>query len=237
MLTIAVVGSKRSGKTTGIEALTRGLTERGYKVATIKHIPEVDFTIDTQNKDTWRHANAGAFIVVSVAPKEIATIKKVDTSKYDLRGIVEGFVDEVDVIILEGFRRLVGRDPRVPKIVAVKTVEEALEASKDYEPILAFVGPPRTKATRLETPHVDVIKEPERLVSMVNEKVAVSVKRREKLKAELTVQIDKRNLPLKPFVQEIMRKTVLAMVSTLKKTKIRGDEKVFITIQGASEDE
>ena len=54
---IAVVGIKSSGKTTTIEALTKELTKRGYKIAVVKHIPEPDFTIDTVGKDTWRFAD------------------------------------------------------------------------------------------------------------------------------------------------------------------------------------
>jgi len=67
MFIVAVVGSKKSGKTTAVEILVRGLTKRGYKVATVKHIPETDLTIDTKGKDTWRHAKAGARTVISVS--------------------------------------------------------------------------------------------------------------------------------------------------------------------------
>ena len=61
---IAVVGSKKSGKTTTIEALTRELVKRGFKVAAVKHVSEPDFTMDTKGKDTWRFAQAGARIVI-----------------------------------------------------------------------------------------------------------------------------------------------------------------------------
>ena len=76
MQAIAVVGTKKSGKTTTIENLTRELTKRGYKVATIKHINEPDFTIDTLGKDTWRYAQAGAKTIISVATNETAIIQK-----------------------------------------------------------------------------------------------------------------------------------------------------------------
>ena len=74
---IAVVGSSESGKTTAIEALIKGLTKQGYIIASAKRIPEPDFTIDKEGKDTWKHAKAGASTVLSVAPKELAVIKKV----------------------------------------------------------------------------------------------------------------------------------------------------------------
>jgi len=64
---VAVVGSSNSGKTTAVEALIKGLTKRGYTVASAKHIPDPEFTIDTEGKDTWRYAKAGASSVLSVA--------------------------------------------------------------------------------------------------------------------------------------------------------------------------
>jgi molybdopterin-guanine dinucleotide biosynthesis protein MobB len=85
---IAVVGSRKSGKTTAVEALVNGLTKKGYKVATVKHIHGIDFTIDTKGKDTWRHTEAGAFITLVVAPNELVFIKKTDTTEYGLTEIV-----------------------------------------------------------------------------------------------------------------------------------------------------
>jgi len=231
---IAVVGSKKSGKTTAVETLVKGLTKRGYKVATVKHIPEPDFTIDTKGKDTWRHAKAGAKTVISVAPNEIATVRKADTKKYSLEQIVRNCEDDAEIIILEGFRKLIGQNPTVPKIVAAKTAEEALDASKHFKPILTFVGPISSEAAELKIPYVDVLKEQERLVDLVDEKVAAPVERKRKRKGELKIQIDEHALPLNPFVRNFMRNTILGMVSTLKNVKIKGEENVSVTIKSLS---
>jgi len=231
---IAVVGSKKSGKTTAVETLVRGLTKRGYKVATVKHVPEPDFTIDTKGKDTWRHAKAGARAVISVAPNEIATIKKVDTTKYSLEQITRECEDDAEIIILEGFRKLIGQNPKVPKIVAVKTAEEVLDASKSFKPILTFVGPIPAEAAKLKIPYVDVLKEQERLVDLVNKKVAALVERKRKRKEELKIKIDEHALPLNPFVRKFMRNTILGMVSTLKDVTIKGGESVSVIIKSFS---
>jgi len=231
---IAVVGSKKSGKTTAIETLVRGLTKRGYKVATIKHVPESDFTIDTKGKDTWRHAKAGARTVISVAPNEIATIRKADTTKHSLEQIIKDCEDDAEIIILEGFRKLIGKNPTVPKIVGVKTAEEVLDASKSFKPILTFVGSIPEEATKLKIPYVDVLKEQERLVDLVEEKVAELVKRKRKHKEELKIQIDEHTLPLNPFVQKFIRNTILGMISTLKGATIKGGENVSVIIKSFS---
>jgi len=227
---IAVVGSKQSGKTTAIETLVRGLTKRGYKIATVKHIPEANFTIDTRGKDTWRHTKAGASTTISIAPNELATIKKVDTTKYTLSEITRNVEDDVDIIILEGFREQVEQNFTVPKIVAAKTAEEILDASKRCKPILTFVGPIPEEAAKLNIPYIDTLKEPEKLVNLVDKKLAASVEKKRERREDIQIQIDGYLLPLNPFVREIMRNTILAMVSTLKDTKIEGNENLLLTI-------
>lgn len=231
MAVVAVVGSRKSGKTRTVETLVRGLTERGYKVATAKHIPEPDFTIDTKEKDTWRHAKAGASTVVGVSPKEIAVIKKVDTTKWDLLEIINECRDDVDIVILEGFRKLTEQAPHVPKIVTVRAIDEISEAANRFKPILMFVGSMPTPAIGLKVPYVDVLQEPQKLVNLVDKKFAESVKRKKEREGKLKIQIDGKSLPLNPFVQKIMRSSLLAMVSTLKNVAIEGKEEVSITIE------
>ena len=163
---IAVVGSKSSGKTTTIEVLTKELTKKGYRVAAVKHIPEPDFTIDREGKDTWRFAQSGAKTIVSVASDEIATVEKLDASNFPLEKILQRCKNN-DVILLEGFRKLVCKNRNIPKIVAVKSIREALEASKFFDKILAFTGPHPAETLNLNVPYIDVVKNPEKIVDVV----------------------------------------------------------------------
>lgn len=167
-IVIAVVGSKKSGKTTAIEALTRALARRGYKVAAVKHISEESFSIDMEGKDTWRFAQAGARTIIAVSSNEIAIIEKRSTGNLSIRQILQKCGGS-DVILLEGFRRSVAKDKGICKIVTVKSAEEALEASKSFRPILVFVGPFSTKNLDLGVPYVDALKDPERLADVVED--------------------------------------------------------------------
>jgi len=232
---VAILGSKHSGKTTAAEALVQGLTKRGYSVAAVKHVPKPDFTIDTKGKDTWKYAKAGAQTVISVAPNEIATIRSMDTTKLDLEELLQDVEDEVDIVILEGFKKLVGENPAVTKIVAIKATEEALEASRNYKPILAFVGPVSSEAAGLRIPCIDMHREPDRLVDMVEKRLSPLVKKRRETGVELRVKVNKKGLSLNPFVQKIIRETTLAMVSNLKGAKVVGNENVSITVESVSE--
>jgi hypothetical protein len=65
----------------------------------------------------------------------------------------------------------------------------------------------------------------------VNSKVAVLVERKRKREEKITIQINEKYLPLGDFVQDIIRNAVLAMVSSLKGVKIKGEEKVSIVVK------
>ncbi len=170
---IAVVGSKSSGKTTTIEILTQELTKRGYKIVAIKHIPEKNFTIDTKRKDTWRFAKSGAKTIVSVASNEIATIEKIDEGNFSLEKVLKK-CEGNDIVFLEGFRKLVGKNRSIEKIVVAKSEEEALEALKSFEPILAFTGSYSTEKLNLKAPYVDTLKNPEKIADIVEKTVRKS---------------------------------------------------------------
>jgi molybdopterin-guanine dinucleotide biosynthesis protein B len=230
MSVIAVVGNRKSGKTMVIEALTRGLTRKGYRVVTVKHIPKPEFTIDTKGKDTWRHREAGAHLTLAVAPNELTIIKKTDTTKYQLADILKHCQNEADITILEGFKGLTAQNPSIPKILTAKTRKEIQKAAKNLKPLLAIVTPPTTKPEITHIPHIDVLKNPEKLTELVEKRIKLAAKKRKAPRTAVKVKINEELIPLNRFVQRIMRTVVLSMISTLKNASIKGDENVSITI-------
>ena len=170
MQVIAVVGSKKSGKTTTIEKLIRELTKRGYKVAAIKHVSEPDFTIDTARKDTWKFAKAGAKTTISVAANEIATIEKITPESLSLETLLKKCRSN-DVVFIEGLKKLVAAKKNIPKIVVVKSMNEAVNAMESFKPVLAFSGPYSTESLGFEIPYADALKNPEKLANIVEEKL------------------------------------------------------------------
>jgi len=138
---LAVVGSKNSGKTTTIECIVSGLTRKGFRVGSIKHIHHPDFTIDTEGTDTWRHARAGSKIVACVSSKEIALIIKDDPEEM-LPSILDFMTKrELDVIVVEGLHSSIGQRPDVFKIVTAHDAEDLrLRLRGTVPPILAISG-------------------------------------------------------------------------------------------------
>jgi molybdopterin-guanine dinucleotide biosynthesis protein len=107
VLVIAVVGRKKSGKTTIVEGVTGALTKLGCRVAVLKHIHHDDFDVDVPGKDTWRASRAGAVAVVGTSrAKTFLELHE----PLDLRSLL-GMIDEIvspDVVLLEGFSGEIG---------------------------------------------------------------------------------------------------------------------------------
>lgn len=99
---VSVVGKSDSGKTTMICGLLPELKRRGYRVATIKHDVH-GFEIDKPGKDTWKHSQAGADIVVISSPEKIALMEKVGT-ELTLEQVIAR-IENVDLILSEGYKR------------------------------------------------------------------------------------------------------------------------------------
>jgi molybdopterin synthase catalytic subunit len=105
MKIISVVGYKKTGKTTLVGDLVKALKKHG-SVGTIKHINE--HNINTPCTDTWKHAEAGADVVVAVTPDELV--------KFSRNNNLSDALDELtnagmDFAVVEGFK-----DSKLPKI-------------------------------------------------------------------------------------------------------------------------
>jgi len=105
MKIISVIGYKKTGKTTLVGQLVKALKKHG-SVGTIKHLHEHD--INMPDTDTWKHAQAGADVVVAVTPDELV--------KFSRNNNLISALDELanagmDFAVVEGFK-----DSILPKI-------------------------------------------------------------------------------------------------------------------------
>lgn len=104
MKVIAVVGTKKTGKTTVVTALVRSLAKYG-RVGTIKNMAH--HPVD--RGDTKRHFDAGASEVIGLGEARL----KVTREKGDLESsLAELQRDGMDFAVVEGFKQ-----SRLPKIV------------------------------------------------------------------------------------------------------------------------
>ena len=151
---VSIVGKSKSGKTTLIEKLIGELKLRGYRVATIKHVPQ-GITFDEPDKDSWRHIQAGSEAATISSPRKVVLIKPV-TREPTLNEIARLLGEDYDIILTEGFkdsdapkvethRKEAGPPLRAIKKVVAMVTDESLETKarqfsfEDVEGLADFV--------------------------------------------------------------------------------------------------
>lgn len=139
MIIISLIGLKKCGKTTCVSALVREFKSRGLKTGTVKSMVQSKFTIDTEGKDTWRHQDAGADFVISLAKDELAYIEK-RQSRSRLDEFMQYVPEDTDILICEG---LEDPDSRIIRIILAKSPEllaETFEVRGQQENVIALTG-------------------------------------------------------------------------------------------------
>jgi molybdopterin-guanine dinucleotide biosynthesis protein B len=262
---IGVVGSKDSGKTAIVESAVRTLTRKGYSVATVKHVNQKSFSLDTKGKDTWRHSIAGANPVVSVSDIETGILIKDGVKRFSLDALLR-FASEADLIMLEGFSWLVLNDEYVGKILCVKNREEYEDFKKKAKgEVIAFcsmrhLGKPilriKEDSEILVKQALKFIRKKQKISKILSilpgldcgkcghstcKEMALAIYAKAaklndcvplRLKSELKTRITVNDVevPIQPFVSEIIRNSILGMITSLKGVSIRGNEEVHVKI-------
>lgn len=210
---VSIVGKSDSGKTTLIEKIVPELVRRGYRVATIKHDVH-GFEIDKAGKDSWRHRRAGADGVLLSSPRQIALIKTVERD-LTLAELRDRFVDDVDIIISEGFKEDVQ-----PKIeVFRKEMHRELLCSRE-DSLLAVVT---NQKLDVSVPCLDLNDE-KGVVDVIEERFL----RQKDNTEDVCLVVDGRSVTITPFIKTFIIRTIRAMVSTLK--GCQNSKRIKITI-------
>jgi len=132
-----IVGFKNAGKTGLMERLVTDISERGFRVSTLKHAHH-SFDIDQPGKDSHRHRVAGAHQVLLASGARWALMTELrDADEPPLADLLAQLTP-VDLILVEGYKR-----DKHPKI-------EAFRAAPG-NPILAH-DDPTVRALATDTP-------------------------------------------------------------------------------------
>lgn len=118
---ISIVGHSGSGKTTLVEKLVRNLSDRGMKIATIKHAHH-KVELDTPGKDSYRYKAAGASMSLLLTRDALQLVADAIDER-EPEQLVCRYMTEADLVLAEGFshapgvkievlRRACGKPPR-----------------------------------------------------------------------------------------------------------------------------
>ena len=240
---IAIVGYKNSGKTQIVETLTKELTKRGLKVATIKHTAE-NTPLDTPGKDTHRHTQAGATATAilhnngaAIYHQQSQTIQQ--TAKQ---------LDNPDIIILEGFKT----NNHIPRILVPRNQQDIPQLENGLEIAIARLENRQLTHT---TPVIDITN-PTELANIAQNKAIPLLPGHncntcghqtchQLAKALLngtttishcidystkgvTLKVDDEKIPLNKFTENIIRNIIKGILESLKDVNSEGKTEVKI---------
>lgn len=230
MRAVGIIGYKNRGKTTLVRNLARELTGRGYIIGTIKHILQARH-LDLSFKDTARHMQH-ANQTAAISPGESVLFFNHSKSIEEMMQYLEA-----DFVLIEGFKE----ERTFPKIICFTDITE-LDNFSDGLQIgavsltsvseKAYHGMPIFNIKENITEIADlIIKKTFKLPNLNCEacgyqtcyELAREILRGNKkvrdcpaLEPETQVTLNGKVLPLNPFVSDIIRNTIVGMLSSLK---------------------
>lgn len=253
MKAIAVVGNSKTGKTTLCEAVIAALSRRGYRVESIKEIHSDSFAMDDPHTNTGRHRAAGAKLVAARGQRETDLLFP---EKLPMRVLLSFF--HCDYLILEGVR-----DVLCPMILSAAGEEDLPKALDGrvvaVSGVIANSGAKEVRGLPVLNPLSD---DPDALADFVEAHaflplpdvdpaccgkcgqdcasfcidVARGRRRREEcaqFDQEVTLLMGDRQLHLVPFVERILKNTLLGLVRELEGYDPHGE--ITLTIRGGRE--
>lgn len=195
---VSIVGKSGAGKTPLIEGLVKEFKKRGYRIATVEHLPR-RIDIDKPGKDSWRFAEAGSSAVITSSPGKLAFVKNTGHDP-NMEEILHVIGSELDLVLAEGFGK--AKAPRIE--VHRKELGGDLLYSAEELCAVATDEPLDTDVPQLPLANTEAIAD-------FIEKSFVFPD-----KGDTWLFVNGKQVFINAMVKDIIAKTLLAMVSTLK---------------------
>ncbi len=215
---LCIYGESKTGKTTLISRLIGELKKKGYEVGAVKNIHIEGFTIDTEGKDTWEHTHSGAQVVVARSGDEVAFLVNHSMPPSEVISVIES-VAELDIVLVEGYW-----EDDSPKIVLgdIKRKPNTVYRYEDnFDEILEFaVREIEIERVEKKLPKLDCGKcGMEKCIELAR---AIYENRNTfddcyyYSDKKVFCWVDGKEIPMGKFAKDIVAKTVIGMVSSLK---------------------
>ena len=132
---IGFYGESNTGKTTLIVKIINRLSKDGFNVASVK-ISNKKISIDSEGKDTWKHAEAGSKLVVFSSENETDFLLKRKISNNEIVDNIKR-LGNYDIILVEG-----ANAENIPKIRMGEIKERKntiFTYDDDFEELINFI--------------------------------------------------------------------------------------------------
>ncbi|NHJ47624.1 MAG: molybdopterin-guanine dinucleotide biosynthesis protein B [Asgard group archaeon] len=232
---IGITGPKKSGKTTTIEHLVPKLQEKNLRVGTVKvAFKDVSIDINQEHYDVARHRKTN--------PEKTLFKSSIDTTyfynkKQSLRDALKIFSHGLDIILIEGFKEnLIG----IPQIVLLKEPNQENDFCDEYTTAVTSIPEFSIKSTNKK--YIDFTQLADKIIDLsiplfpdlncqhcgfetCNEFVQALINNTKSIEdcevfqeaiTNVVLKIDQKSVPIKPFVQDVLRNVMTGILISLK---------------------
>jgi molybdopterin-guanine dinucleotide biosynthesis protein B len=234
MKIISVVGTKDTGKTTLVVKIVKELVNRGFKVGTMKHMHQ---SFDIEGRDTWKHKEAGAELVIGSADETFFLINQ----KLDIENLLTRTecLLNLDYMVIEGLKysnyakisvSSFEDEFTIAKVNAKEITDEGLKELVDLIEKRAYGMLPYMDCKDCG---FENCKDMAKAAAMgkVSEQVCVMKKMK-----DIELKVDGKPVPLNPFVQAFVQNTTIGMLSSLRGETLKDfqTKKIELMIKGGT---
>lgn len=234
MKIISVVGTKDTGKTTLVVKIVKELVNRGFKVGTIKHMHA---SFDLEGRDTWKHKEAGAELVIGSGNETFFLINQ----KFDIENLLtrSECLLNLDFVVIEGFKYSNYAKISVSDLEDDFTIAKVNAAEIDDKKLKKLVDLVEKRSYGI-LPYMDC-KDcgfescKDMAKAAVKGEVTEQICKMKKMR-DIELKIDGELVPMNPFVQTFVQNTTLGMISSLRGEALKEFEgkKIELLIKGAT---
>lgn len=230
MRILSVVGRKNSGKTSLTIRIIKELTNRGYKVSSIKHSHH-QMEMDHEGTDTYRHKKAGSEITVGIGENSFFNIDGAIPLERLL--FLIKVIDEPDFVVIEGFKTYNYAKIATTEDVADEYCMELVDAKNLSNEDLKLL------VDKIEKISYDILptlftKECGYTDGETIAKAIISNKLEYEYdkQADVNLSIDGKVIGINEFVNEFLKETILGMLKSLKTSEygVEDFDKIEIVI-------
>ena len=201
MRIISIVGLKDTGKTSLTNKIISELTNRDYKVASIKHSHH-EMMMDREGTDTWKQMESGSDFVVGIGSRTFFNINESIPLERVL--FLVKMMCDPDFLVIEGFKNY-----HYAKIVTSPELED------DYT--IASVNSFEITDI-IDTLFVNDCGYNDASV-IAKAFVSGDLKYNPDTQADVSLAIDGINIGLNAFVNDFLKETIIGMLKALKTTE------------------
>jgi len=216
---LSFYGPSGSGKTETITKIIEYFKNKNYNIATIKHIPHEGFSIDSPGKDTWKFSNSGSKLTVSSSIGEVSFILKRNMDLKEIIKIINLF-GEFDLILIEGYKN----EPWIKKIKFGngETKENTVMEYRDFDSLIKYIEHEiEIDKIMKKLPNFNCGECGFKTCRDLAEKILNKEKdfmdcRYYNPDVFMNIIVNNREIYLSPFVQNIVKNTIIGLLSSLK---------------------